>query len=158
MDLEKLTALILVVGGFLSSVVTPIVLGYMQARNKKDDSATQRDKTGLEIYQSLTEDLQAERLELRAEIETYKGERTLLIKGMTELEGRVDTLEKQLEQKDKELQEAKRQFDVKEKSYLAAINNQNDKIAELEKKINRVKSTTDELKKQTGDLPGKVVQ
>ena len=152
MDLEYLTATILIVIGAASSL-TPLILGYLQARGNQPTQKASREKTLSESWQLFVNELQEEMGQM-------KSERTVFINGMADLNKRVGQLEDELRAKDEELQEAHRQAAIKEKSLQATINGLNDKISDLENKINgridKLKIKTDELKKQTGELKSEI--
>lgn len=129
-----------------------------QFRDRKSNQDADTELKHSEAWQKLLNEVQEERGNLAAnnkvlesKVKEYESERKIIIQKLDEAQHQIVMLEKSFENERKE-------WNIREQSMMATINNQNEKIAELEKKVNGVKHDTENLKKKTGELNKEIVR
>lgn len=143
------------IGLIATAIIGAVSTWMLWEKRHSDGKANQEAEIELKrsaTWQNLLNEVQEERTNLAAnnkilesKIKEYESERKIIIQKLDEAQHQIVVLEKNFEDERKE-------WKVREKSMMATINSQNDKIAELEKKVNGVKHDTDKLKKKTGEL------
>lgn len=141
MDWDRIAVVAMILGGLvtaLSPIVQSFIAAVTGAKSTKASVETEKEKTSLDGFNKLTDQLQEQ---------------------LDKQEKRIAHLEAEIRRKDAEYEEHIRlqsaEFHKKERGYQEAINGLTDKINEQARKIRQLEKATAELKQRgdTGPLP-----